>query len=100
MKIIQRWPLPALLLLGATFANGQKGDDVSTIENDVVRISLSTADASLTVVDKRVPLEWRQQVRPGFRVAPDSIRTSQTSISATVLGEGATYALTVSLSKE
>jgi Glycosyl hydrolases related to GH101 family, GH129 len=100
MKIIQRWSLPALLLFSASLSNGQKGNDLPTIENDVVRISLSTSDASLTVVDKRIPLEWRQQVRPGFRVAPDSIHTSPTSLSATVAGEGATYALTVSLSKE
>jgi len=100
MKFIQRWSLPALLLLSARFSDGQKGNDVPTIENDVVRISLSTSDASLTVVDKRIPLEWRQQVRPGFRVAPDSIHTTPTSLSATVLGEGATYALTVSLSKD
>ena len=100
MKIIQRWSLPALLLLSASFSNGQKGNGVQSIENDIVRISLSTSDASLTVVDKRIPLEWRQQVRPGFRVAPESIRTNPTSLAATVLGEGATYALTVSLSKE
>ena len=93
MKIMQRWSLAALLLLlSASFSNGQKGNDVPTIENDVVRISLSASDASLTVVDKRIPLEWRQQVRPGFRVAPDSIHTTPASLSATVLGEGATQA--------
>ena len=101
MKIIQRGSLPALLLLlSASFSNGQSGNDRPTIENDVLRIALSMSDASLTVVDKRVTLEWRQQVRPGFRVAPDSIRMSPTSFSARVLGEGATYVLTISLTKE
>src|SRR5437867_5117796 len=84
MKIIARCSLPALLLLSASFSNGQKGNDVPTVENDVVRISLSISDASLSVVDKRISLEWRQQVRPGFRIAPDSVRTSPTSLSARV----------------
>jgi hypothetical protein len=100
MKVIQRWSLPALFLLSASFSNGQKGIDVPTIENGVLRISLSTSDASLTVVDKRIPLEWRQQVRRGFRVPPDSIHTSPSSFSATVVGDGASYALTVSFGKE
>ena len=30
----------------------------------MLRISLSISDASLTVVDKRITLEWRQQARP------------------------------------
>ena len=101
MKIIQRWSLLALILLSASFSNGQTGNDVPSIEDDVVRISLSTSDASLSVVDKRIPLEWRQQVRSGFRIALDSIRTSPTSLSARVLGEeGEAYVLTISLSKE
>jgi Glycosyl hydrolases related to GH101 family, GH129 len=100
MKIIRRWSLPVLLLLSASLSNGQNGNVLPSIENEVVRISLSISDASLTVVDKRIALEWRQQVRPGFRVAPDSIRTNPTSLSATVLGEAASYLLTVSLTKE
>lgn len=44
MKIIPRWSLPALLLLSASFSNGQKGNDVPTIENDVVHISLSISE--------------------------------------------------------
>ena len=89
MRTVHRWLLPlSLSLLIASFSNGQKGNVLPTIENDVLRISLSISDASLTVVDKRVALDWRQQVRPGFRVASDSIRVSPTSLSATVLGEG------------
>jgi hypothetical protein len=101
MKIIQRWLLlMSLSLPCASFSNGTNGDVLPTIENDAVRIALSIADASLTVVDKRITLEWRQQVRPGFHVAPDSVRVSPSSLSATVLGEGTTYVLTVSLTKE
>jgi hypothetical protein len=99
MKIIQRWLLPALLFLSVSFANGQNGNILPTIENDVLRVSVSLSDASLTVVDKRIALEWHQQVRRGFRVVPDSIRVSPTSLSATVLGR-ATYVLTISLTKE
>ena len=101
MKIIQRWLLlMSLSLPCASFSNGTNGDVLPTIENDAVRIALSIVDASLTVVDKRITLEWRQQVRPGFHVAPDSVRVSPSSLSATVLGEGTTYVLTVSLTKE
>src|SRR5437899_7312331 len=101
MRTVQGWLLPlSLLLLSVSFSNGKNGNVLPTIENDVLRISLSPSDASLTVVDKRITLEWRQQVRPGFRVEPDSIRVSQTSLSAKVLGEGATYVLTISLTKE
>lgn len=100
MRIIHCWSLLALLLLSASFSNGQNGNDAPPIENDLVRISLSASDASLIVVDKRIPLEWRQQVRPGFRVASDTIRTNATSLSATVLGGAEPYVLTISLSKE
>ena len=100
MRFTQRCSLPVLLFSCVTFTNAQRADDVSTLENDMLRISLSISDASLTVVDKRIALEWRQQVSPGFRVAPDSIRLSPTSLSATVLRTGATYVLTISLTKE
>src|ERR1051325_2508961 len=99
MNLVPRWSAVALLIASVTFANAQNNDAVSTIENDVLRISLSVSDASLTVVDKRIGLEWRQQVRSGFRVTPDSVRLSPTSISATVLGR-ASYFVTISLTKE
>jgi len=87
MKVIQRWSAPALLLLlSASFSNGQSGNVVPSIENDVLRIALSISDASLTVLDKRIKLEWGQQVRPGFRIAAEGVRVSPTSLSATVLG--------------
>src|SRR5439155_5096534 len=69
-------------------------------ENDVLRISLSSQDASLTVVDKRIGLVWRQQVRPRFRIAPDGMHVTSTTLSAKVLGEGGTYLVTISLAKE
>jgi hypothetical protein len=99
MNLVPRWSAVALLIASVTFANAQNNDAVSTIENDVLRISLSVSDASLTVVDKRIGLEWRQQVRSGFRVTPDNVRLSPTSISATVLGR-ASYFVTISLTKE
>ena len=100
MKRARFWLLPLLLLLpNASFSNGPDGNLSPTIENDVLRISLSPQDASLTAVDKRITLEWRQQVRPDFRVAPESIRASPTSLSAKVLGEGETYLLTISLTE-
>ena len=98
MKTVQQSLLPLLsLLLGTTFCNGAKDNPLPNVENDVLRISLSISDASLTVVDKRITLEWRQRVRPGFRVAPDSVHIRPTSLSARVEGEGRTYLLTVSL---
>jgi hypothetical protein len=99
MKLLRRWSLPALLIMSATFGKGQDGRTMPRIENDVLRISLSLSDGSLTVVDKRTGLEWRQQVRRGVRVAPDSICVTPTSLSATVLGR-ANYTTTISLTKE
>jgi hypothetical protein len=70
------------------------------IENNVLRVSLSPQDASLTVVDKRIGLVWRQQARPGFRVALDTMSIAPTSLSAKVVGEEGTYAVTLSFAKE
>ena len=101
MKIVQRWLLPlSLLLLGVNFSKAAEENLPPTLENDVLRISLSSQDASLTVVDKRIGLVWRQQVRSGFRVAPDGMCVTPTTLSAKVLGEGGTYLVTISLAKE
>jgi hypothetical protein len=83
----------------ASFSNGTNGNVLPTLENDVLRISLSSQDAFLTVVDKRIGLVWRQRVRPGFHVAPDGMRATPTTFSAKVLGEGGTYLVTISLAK-
>src|SRR5439155_11513380 len=104
MKTVQRSLLPLLpllsLLLGSNLCNGAKDDPLPNVENDVLRISLSSQDASLTVVDKRIGLVWRQQVRPRFRIAPDGMHVTSTTLSAKVLGEGGTYLVTISLAKE
>jgi Glycosyl hydrolases related to GH101 family, GH129 len=101
MKTVVLWLLPlSLLLLNANFSKAAQGNDRLTLENVVLRVSLSPQDASLTVVDKRIALVWRQQVRPGFRVAPDGVRVTPTTLSAKVLGEGGTYLVTISLAKE
>ena len=71
-----------------------------TLENDVLRVSLSPQDAALTVVDKRIGLTWRQQASPGFRVAPDSVKVTPTTLSAKVVGADGTYAVTLSFTKE
>src|SRR5690242_18212347 len=99
MKLLRHWPVPALLILSFTSSDGQNVKAVPTIENDVLRISASIADASLTVIDKRTGLEWHQQSRLGVRLDPESSRVTPTSLSATLLGR-ATYALTISLDKE
>src|SRR5256885_4582967 len=70
------------------------------MENDALRISFSPGDASLTVIDKRSGLTWAQQVLPGFRAAPDSVRATATSLAAEVLGGGTKYNLTVSFTKQ
>jgi hypothetical protein len=101
MKTVVLWLLPlSLLLLNANFSKAAQGNDRLTLENVVLRVSLSPQGASLTVVDKRIALVWRQQVRPGFRVAPDGVRVTPTTLSAKVLGEGGTYLVTISLAKE
>ncbi|HUV65432.1 MAG TPA: glycoside hydrolase [Sedimentisphaerales bacterium] len=95
------------LTLGA-LASGQKtlaqegatSKKAPTLENDVLRVSLSPQDASLTVVDKRIGLVWRQQVRPGFRVALDTMNIAPTSLSTKVVGEEGTYAVILSFAKE
>ena len=70
------------------------------LENEVLRVSLSLQDASLTVVDKRIGLVWRQQTRPGFRLALDAMSIAPTSLFAKVVGEEATYAVSISFAKE
>ena len=54
-------------------------------------------DASLTVIDKRINLTWRQKVKPGFKVDPGTLRVTANSISGRVSGAGETYDLTIEL---
>lgn len=67
------------------------------LENDVLRIDLSAQDGSITVVDKRIDLPWRQQVEPGFKVAPETLRVTSGSISCRVTGPRETCDLTIAL---
>jgi len=97
----------AALILG-TVASGQAAmaqqeaarRRAPSLENDVLQISMSSQDGSLTVVDKRIGLVWRQQARPGFRVARDTISITPTSLSAQVVGEDGPYSVTISFDKE
>lgn len=79
---------------------GAPGGKAFTLENDVLRVSLSPQDAALAVVDKRIGLEWRQQVSPGFRVAAEAVSVTSTSLSAKVVGADGTYAVTLSFTQE
>ncbi len=87
-----RLPLCAWLLLavGAMAADPR-------LENEVLRLDLSLADASLTVIDKRINLTWRQNVKPGFKVDPGTLRVTANSISGRVSGARETYDLTIEL---
>ncbi len=70
------------------------------LENEVLRIVLSLQDGSITVVDKRIKLTWRQQVEPGFKVAANSLRVTPTSIACRVVGPGEFCDLTIELGGE
>ena len=84
----------------AAASDESKGKQTPMLENDVLRLSLSLQDASLTVVDKRIGLVWRQQARTGFRVEPDAMSVSPTSLTAKVVTKEGTFAVAISLSKE
>lgn len=70
------------------------------LENDVLRIDLSTQDGSITVVDKRIDLTWRQRVGPGFKVVTNSLRVTPTAIAGRVSGPGETCDLTIELKEK
>lgn len=67
------------------------------LENDVLRVDLSIQDGAISVFDKRDQVTWRQEVLPGFRVAPETIRVSANSMTFRVTGSGESSALTISL---
>jgi hypothetical protein len=70
------------------------------LENDVLRIALSQMDGSLSVLDKRIGLVWRQRVKPGFRVASEGASATATVLSATVIGVGGPFAVTLTFPQE
>ncbi len=75
---------------------GTIGERAFRLENDVLRVTLSESDGSFSVVDKRSGLAWRQQARPGFRAALESVTVTPTILSAKVAGPGGTYVVTIS----
>src|SRR6478672_10336057 len=79
-----------------SFVLSAAGDDASpSIENNVLRITLNSSEASLTVTDRRNGLVWRQMVTPGFSAAKATIKQSSTSISLEVSGKGGPYLFTI-----
>jgi hypothetical protein len=86
----------ALLLGHVAIVTGAQTDP-ARLENAVLRIELSTADASLRVLDKRDNLTFRQDVRPGYRVDPGSIRITSSSLSGRVSSANGPLSLTIDL---
>ncbi len=99
---MNRIRLCALVVVGLIAAAMRAEDDnaLLSIENDVLRVSLSRQDASLTVTDKRIGLIWRQQVTPGFQVAASAVKQTPGGLSAEITGKGGPYLLTLSLSDD
>ncbi len=98
MKAVPGWLIPLLwLLCGGQFLCAADPNNAPRLENDILRIELSPADASLTVVDKRIGLTWQQKIKPGFRVAPGTLRIAPDSISYQVSGAGETTNVTITL---
>jgi hypothetical protein len=92
-----------LLLCGSLFAVslavGAEPAGLPRLENDALRIDLAPQDGSITVLDKRINLTWRQRVEPGFKVAPETVRATPGSISCRVSGPGEICDLTITLPK-
>jgi Glycosyl hydrolases related to GH101 family, GH129 len=99
---MKRIGLCALAVVGLIAPTTWAADDnaLPSIENDALRISLRTQDASLTVIDKQIGLVWRQQMTRGFQVAISSVKQTPGSLSAEVTGQGGPYVLTLSLSPD
>jgi hypothetical protein len=71
-----------------------------TLENDVLRVALSQSDGSFSVADKRSGLVWRQQANPGFRVVPEAVTATSTTLSAKLMRADGAFAVTISFSRE
>jgi hypothetical protein len=99
---MKRAGLPWLLALGLAGAPARGADDEAPVilENEVLRLSLSRQDASLSVTDKRIGLDWPQKVAPGFRVVAEGLKAGPGSLSAVVAGQGGPYALTLTLAPD
>ncbi|MBA3542829.1 MAG: hypothetical protein H0T83_00050 [Chthoniobacterales bacterium] len=79
---------------------GAEAKSSTVLEDDVLRVTLAPQDASIAVLDKRSGYLWRQQVQPGFRVDPASLRSTPATITAKVLGGAQTYVVTLTLAAE
>jgi Glycosyl hydrolases related to GH101 family, GH129 len=94
---MKAWLLLSGWLFAASFAGAAEPAPPPRLENEALRIDLSPQDGSITVVDKRIDLTWRQQVEPGFKVVPETLRVTAGSISCRVSGPGETCDLTIAL---
>ena len=92
--------LVCMSLLICRCAGAAEAVGPATLENDVLRITLTPRDASLTIQDKRTGLVWRQTPQPGFHVAPEQIRATPTSLSATVAGKSGNLGLTITFTRD
>jgi len=88
---------PVFIWLLATSLSPADDNTAFNVENDVLRMTLSLSDASLTVVDKRIGHTWKQAVTFGYSVAASSVRCSGGEMSADVAGPGGPFALNVQL---
>lgn len=87
------------LLAWLLAAAGSIADDAAaiSIDNDVLRVTLNTSDASLTVTDKRIGHTWKQAITPGFSVVPSTAQKTGDGITAEVAGPGGPYRLNLTL---
>jgi len=85
------------VVCGGQFLLAADPNSAPRLENDILRIDLSPQDASITVLDKRIDLTWRQKVRAGFRVVPGTLHVTSDVISCQVSGPGETSKLTMTL---
>ena len=84
-------------LFGHIAVGAQAQTNPPRLENAALRIELSAADGSLTVLDKRDNLTWRQEARPGYRVDPGSLRITPNSLSCQVSSTSGNLSLTITL---
>jgi len=94
---MKAWLLLSGWLLAASFAAAADPAHPPRLENEALRIDLSPLDGSITVVDKRIDLTWRQQIESGFKIVPDTLRVTTGSISGRVSGPSTTCDLTIAL---
>ena len=92
---MKAWLLLSGWLLVVSVAGAADPVRPPRLENDTLRIELSPEDGSLSVRDKRVNLTWQQEVVPGFKVVPETLRVASDSISYRVSGPGETCDLTI-----